>query len=153
MLFFDDLSVHHDLKHKSGNSFLSYAARIIRQATNSRSFRLSSLISAQTGQQEYYCEEQKTCILTLPLHTITHKKSFLFVSETPLVLSAKNPVEVDCLFVLIYPPKDKLSMLADLAWLTRMVKTTPVVEKIRGSETKDAIIALFHEYLEQRKAA
>ena len=44
-------------------------------------------------------------------------------------------------------------MLADLAWLTRMVKTTPVVEKIRGSETKDAIIALFHEYLEQRKAA
>lgn len=70
----------------------------------------------------------------------------------PIDYKAIDGAPVDLVFLLLSPPDAGAEHLKALAAVSRLVRSAPTVEKIRGARTRDAMVAVLM-HAEERDAA
>ena len=63
-----------------------------------------------------------------------------------------DKIPIDVIFLLILPKINKSENLQTLAMLSRLLRNTELVLKLRGSQSKDSSFAIITEYLKNRAA-
>ena len=63
-----------------------------------------------------------------------------------------DKIPIDVIFLLILPKINKSENLQTLAMLSRLLRNTELILKLRGSQSKDSSFAIITEYLKNRAA-
>lgn len=62
----------------------------------------------------------------------------------------RNPVDI--IFLLVLPKMNKSENLQTLAIISRLLRNSDLISKLRGSQSKDSAFAIIAEYLKNRAA-
>lgn len=85
-------------------------------------------------------------------HLIKNPICLISVLSKPIDFDAIDKMPIDIIFLLILPKINKSENLQTLAIMSRLLRNSELISKLRGSQSNDSSFAIITEYLKNRAA-